>query len=480
MTKGRFMREQIYRKLGELGYPNGGDGGTEEHLALWRSWYEGNVKHFHSYRVYNGQKRILCRRAGLGMAKKICEDWANLLMNERVRIRVEGEREQAFTEQVLQESRFYMMANRAQEYKAAMGTAAYVPRMTDGKIRIDCIDAEGILPMSWENGHVSDCAFACSRRQGERELVYLQLHHRIDGIYHIENLVFAADNEQLEQLPLREVPGFEEIPETVNTGRAERSFVLDRLNIVNNLEPASPMGLPVFANALDQLRGVDVAYDSYVNEFILGKKRIMVKPEATRDFDGAPLFDADELAFYILPEDSGNGSIIREIDMSLRTAEHHEGIQDMLNLLGLKCGLGEQHYRFERGSVLTATQVISENSALYRNVRRHELVLEAALKELVGILLRMGNDYCGLGLREDAAVTVDFDDSIIEDKSRDFERDCRMLELGVLSRDEFRERWTEQERARTGKERSAKKDDSRRIEPGDGKKMKKLEEERNE
>ena len=213
------------------------------------------------------------------------------------------------------------------------------------------------------------------------------------------------------------------------------------MNIVNNLDPASPMGLSVFGNALDQLRGTDVAYDSYVNEFILGKKRIMVKPEATKDFDGAPLFDADELAFYILPEDSGNESIIKEIDMTLRTAEHHEGIQDMLNLLGLKCGLGEQHYRFERGSVLTATQVISENSVLYRNVRRHELVLEAALKELTGILLRMGNDLFSLGLREDTEVRVDFDDSIIEDKSRDFERDCRMLELGVIGKEEFRERW---------------------------------------
>ena len=435
------MREIIYRKLEEMGFPNGGDGGMEEHLALWRSWYQGNVKHFHSYRVYNGQKRVLCHRAGLGMAKKICEDWANLLMNERVHIRVEGEREQRFTDRILQDSRFFLQANRMQEYKAALGTAAYVPRVTDRRIRIDGIDAEGILPLSWENGAVTDCAFACSRRDGARDLVYLQVHHRVDGIYQVENLLFRAEEERLEPLPLGGTPGFEEIPETVSTGRAERSFVLDRMNIVNNLDPASPMGLSVFANALDQLRGTDVAYDSYVNEFILGKKRIMLKPEATKDFDGAPLFDADELAFYILPEDSGNESIIKEIDMTLRTAEHHEGIQDMLNLLGLKCGLGEQHYRFERGSVLTATQVISENSVLYRNVRRHELVLEAALKELTGILLRLGNDHFGLGLREDAEVTVDFDDSIIEDKSRDFERDCRMLELGVLGKEEFRERW---------------------------------------
>ena len=31
------MREEIYRKLNELGFPNGGDGTTEERLNLWRS-----------------------------------------------------------------------------------------------------------------------------------------------------------------------------------------------------------------------------------------------------------------------------------------------------------------------------------------------------------------------------------------------------------------------------------------------------------
>ena len=437
------MREEIYRKLSELGFPNGGDGGAEERIALWRSWYEGDVRHFHRYRVYNGQKRVLCRRASLGMAKKVCEEWANLLMNERVRICVGGEREQRFADRILAENSFALAANRLQEKKAAFGTAAYVPRVTEGKLRIDCLDAEGILPLSWENGEVTECAFAAGQRIGGRELLYLQIHHRVSGLYEVENLLFSAEGDRLEPVPASEVPGFAGIPETVRTGRAERSFVLDRMNIVNNLDPGSPMGLSVFANALDQLRGADVAYDSYVNEFILGKKRIMLKPEATKDFDGAPLFDTDELAFYILPEDSGNGSIIREIDMSLRTEEHHQGIQDMLNLLGIKCGFGEQHYRFDRGSVTTATQVISENSALYRSVRRHELVLETALKELVGILLRMGNDYFGEGLNEAAEVRIDFDDSIIEDRGRDFERDCRMLELGVLGKEEFRQRWVD-------------------------------------
>ena len=435
------IRQLIYEELRRLGFGCGEDPEEEARIALWRSWYEGAVPHFHSYRVYNGQKRLLCRRAGLGMAKKVCEDWANLLMNERVRIRAAGEREQRFLDRVFAENRFPQAANRLQELKAALGTGAYVPRVTGGKIRIDCLDAEHIFPLSWENGEIRECAFAAGRRAAGHDYLYLQLHRTEGGLYEVENLLYLADGGRLEPLPLSALEELDGVPERVRTGRGERGFVPDRMNIVNNFAPGSPMGVAVFANALDQLRGVDVAYDSYVNEFILGKKRIMLKPEATKDFDGAPLFDADELAFYILPEDSGNGSIIREIDMSLRTAEHHAGLQDMLNLLGMKCGFGEQHYRFEPSGLTTATEVISENSSLFRSVRRHELLLEGALTELCRILLRTGNDWLGEELDEETEIAVDFDDSIIEDRGSDFSRDVKMLELGVLEKEEFRRKW---------------------------------------
>ena len=160
------------------------------------------MPHFHSYRVYNGQKRLLCRRAGLGMAKKVCEDWANLLMNERVRIRAAGEREQRFLDRVFAENRFPQAANRLQELKAALGTGAYVPRVTGGKIRIDCLDAEHIFPLSWENGEIRECAFAAGRCAAGHDYLYLQLHRTEGGLYEVENLLYLADGGRLEPLPL--------------------------------------------------------------------------------------------------------------------------------------------------------------------------------------------------------------------------------------------------------------------------------------
>lgn len=168
----------------------------------------------------------------------------------------------------------------------------------------------------------------------------------------------------------------------------------------------------------------------------------MVKPAATNYLDGEPVFDPDELAYYVLPEDTQDGNIIQPIDMTLRTGEHNRGIQDQLNLLSTKTGFGESYYHFDGASVATATQVISENSTMFRTIKKHEIILEQALVELCRIILRIGNDAMNAGLNEDVEISIDFDDSIIEDKGTDFTRDMQLLNAGIMNDWEFRAKWS--------------------------------------
>ena len=134
-------------------------------------------------------------------------------------------------------------------------------------------------------------------------------------------------------------------------------------------------------------------------------------------------------------------SIIHEINMDLRTDKLNEGMQDMLNVLSAKCGFGEQHYKFDRGNVSTATQIVSENSTLFRTIKKHEIILEDVLIEIARTILRLGNTYLGMSLNEDVEISVDFDDSIIEDKATEFVRDQQMLGMGIMQRYEFRMKW---------------------------------------
>lgn len=449
------MSNAVIIKLNELGYTTIPDSFYSK-VYEWKSWYQGDVKGFHNYTVQNGERQVKCRRYSLGMGKKLCEDWANLLMNEKVQITLEGQKEQDFIDLVLTENNFTVKANEMQELKSALGTVAYVPRVIGQEISesgdivpgnasgivLDYVTIENIYPLSWQNGYISECAFSSEVTRGGKDYLYLQIHRREDnGNYVIENRIYRYDNEQLADEQLVNVKGFENIPPVVHTGSDKRQFVIDRPNIANNVNYLLPTGIAIYANAIDVLQGVDIAYDSYVNEFKLGKKRIMVKPSAAQYLDGTPAFDPDDVVFYVMPEDTENGAVVTPIDMTLRTAEHNTGIQDQLNILSSKCGFGETYYRFDGGSVATATQVISENSTMFRTIKKMEIVLEQALVELCRILLRMGNTSMNAGLNEDVEISVDFDDSIIEDKQTDFSRDMQLLSAGIMNDWEFRMKW---------------------------------------
>ena len=111
-------------------------------------------------------------------------DWANLLMNERVNITLEGKKEQEFVDAILADNNWEVKSNELQERKSAVGTVAYVPIMEDmsvdpdtaeianpGRIHINYVTAANIYPLTWDNGIIRECAFAWTKRVDDTEYI---------------------------------------------------------------------------------------------------------------------------------------------------------------------------------------------------------------------------------------------------------------------------------------------------------------------
>lgn len=411
-------------------------------IRRWERWYQGYVRSFHDYWQYNGRKKICRRRKSLGMAKTIAEDWANLALNEKVKISADDETVTEALWSVLDANGFRARANQLAELMFALGTAAFVERMDGDQVRIDFIRAGLIYPMSWDNGKISECAFASERKQGRRTLVYLNLHRLEGGAYVIENHLFERNGESLTEISLPE-----DVEAEVRTGSATPRFQILRPNIVNNADPDSPMGISVFANAIDQLEAVDLVYDSYCNEFRLGRKRILVPMSMARvqmEADGTvtPVFDDNDTEFYTIPELDGDKNRIEEFNMSLRHEAHEAGLQTALNTLSVKVGMGRDRYAFKDGTALkTATEVISEKSDLYQSLCKHELLLQDALTGLA----RAVCDLLGYGTERE--ISVAFDDSIIEDSGAQRETDRQDVRDGLMAAWEYRMKWRNEDEA---------------------------------
>lgn len=437
-------------------------------IRVWQSWYCSNVRKFHRYKVYRGNgTSINCTRYALGMAKKVCEDLADLLLNEKVTITVSDQATDNFVKQVLEDNAWGELGNEYQERKAALGTVAYVVyirdgqvdeagNMTGGRIGINYVGAQDIFPTSWENRMVKECIFTFRKTHKRRKYVHIQ-YHRLeapaDGTgkqYVIENAVVedtAGSGTELTPEQWRMIPHFSGLAERIETHSDKPMFTIDRLNAVNNADDdtTTPMGVALFANGIDIVRSIDLKYDSYANEFSLGKKRLFVAPEFVTGVDGNAVFDPNDTVFYELPEDffknAESKEAIREVNMELRIEEHSRGITDDLNFLSMSCGFGTDRYRFENGSVKTATEVISVNSDMYRSLTKHELVLERVLVQLVRTIIRAGISTGVPGLQENTEVNIKFDDSIIEDKTAERQNDRQDVAMGVMGLDEYRAKW---------------------------------------
>lgn len=220
--------------------------------------------------------------------------------------------------------------------------------------------------------------------------------------------------------------------ELVDTKYDRPLFQIIMPNICNNIDLESPLGISVYANSISQLKGCDLIYDSYVNEFVLGRKRILVpisqaKRQMQEDGVSNPMFDPNDTVYYMLPEDRNSTQEITEVDMTIRAQEHELGIQRSLDILSLKTGMGTGRYQFDSSGVKTATEVISDKSDLYQNRQKNAIVIETALTCLADAVAFLDG-------RESIDATVDFDDSIIEDTSTTIDRNVQLVQAGLRSK----------------------------------------------
>lgn len=403
---------------------------TYSHILEWLEWYQNDVEKFHKYKVFNGVVTKEEERYKLGMAKKVCEDWANLLLNEKVAIKA-GNYEKRLQE-VLDNNNFLVRANQLIEMAFALGTGAIVEYLDGEEVMIDYIRADMIYPLSWDNGDITECAFGSVRVIDGKEVLYLQIHRLGKADNEEDSEHYYIENKYIDRKESKELDPPEGVIPLVPTGYDKPLFQIITPNICNNIDLDSPLGVSVFANAIDQLKGCDLVYDSYMNEFVLGRKRILVpisfaKIQMEKDGVAAPAFDASDTVYYQMPGDRDSNLKLTEVDMSIRANEHELAVQRSLDVLALKTGLGAGRYQFDSSGVKTATEVISDKSDLYQNRQKNAIIVNAAL-------IKMVEAIAFLDAEREVEVSIDFDDSIIEDTNTTIDKNIKLVQGGLRSK----------------------------------------------
>lgn len=421
------------------------------YIAQWKSWYVGNVKSFHNYFIYNGQKKIKQKRFTMNMAKEISEDWSDILWSEKCEINMKDENSQSQFEELINNLDLYSLINQSIEKSGAMGTEATVVSVYDivqnedgmyldvsnAKTRVDLVDIDWIYPLTWSNKGITECAFGSIEYIEGKKYVVCSVHKKDEnnGNYVIHNHLFLDNNGDLTEIQqdetLKEFPTKSNIP----------WFAIFKPLLTNNLFNNSPFGIPHYANAIDNLKAVDISFDSLKNELVDGRRRTFVRADMLNYDDGTEklTFDANDTTVYMLPSGATKDDLIQSDSDDLRTDKQIETLNTNLNILGNKVGFGENHYHFDGTNLSTATAVVSSNSKLFRRKKKLEIGYESAIYDLVKAICYASSQFGTYNINTEDMV-IQFDDSIIEDKEAESIRALREVNAGLMSREEYREK----------------------------------------
>lgn len=437
------------------------DSAYYSYIEAWKDWWKGYYIPFHRYMENRNGKTFQRKLYRLGMGKKVCEDWASLLLNEKTKISIDDKQSDAFlqgeneTDGIFGKTHFWQQENALVEKAFWSGTGMTVLRLEnmlvengrvlsdpETKIILEYLSAENVLPLTVKHGKIVDVAMVSEVLYQGQSYDYVETHILKGDGYHITNQYFKEENGTLkpEQLP----PG---MVKSYCTGSDVPLFSPMYPNIVKNIDGGSGLGMSILENALDALKGTDLAFNNFCRDFRLGGKKVFYDQTLVRwDENGKAITPDDIMQQLFLQVGDGqsmqdSNKPLTEYNPTLRVEENRIGVQSMLDYLSFKVGLGTKHYQFNNGTIVTAKQYTGDKQELVQNASKHCINIERHIQEIVKAILWAGKFILGEPVNPDAQIQVKFDDGYIIDKEEERERDRQDVRDGVMQKWEYRVKW---------------------------------------
>lgn len=451
-------------------------------IFIWKYLWKGFYKLWHVVpcpTVANPlAERTMFR---LNTPKAVCAEMAGLVWGEECTVDVsidgrESEEEDplnAFVQDALVKNAFHTKMQENIEEGLALGGSALkvwseVRHDDEGNeipdtrsLMIGYAMADQFIPISWDNAKVTEGVFVSRIAKGGYYYTRLEWHRWNGETYVITNELYRSEIQKGKtpddtqdilgvRYPLSEIyPYLEE--ETVIPVE-ESLFTYWRTPIANNLDDNSPLGMSIYGNAIETLHALDICYDSFVREFRLGKKRIIVPARAVRsvvDPQTGKLcryFDPHDETYEALASDSPDDLKITDNSVTLRVEEHVSAINAFLSILCLQTGFSAGTFTFDAHNGLkTATEVVSENSKTFKTINTIQNQLRPAIEHLVrniiDVAILYDMEWEGQKIATLAArgyhVNVTFDDGVTQDRQTNINEGVMLVGAGLLSKFKF-------------------------------------------
>jgi A118 family predicted phage portal protein len=380
-------------------------------IQVWNDIYAGRPEWQKYTTTGIGGKRTEYRYL-MNAAKMLCSELSGLVFAEPPAITADKS-----VMDILAANKFLANLRPWAEIAIALGGGALKWTVKDGKFVIDYVHATDIIPVSYDSTGISEADFLSTEVVNAKEYKIVESHRKTATGYRIEVKAY----QKISEAEYRLVPNPEGIGGDAEIATTRPLFSVFKYPAANNIDMYSPLGLSIFANAMDSARQLDEAFD-YVSDEMETSRRKIILPQSMIQtyFDNSTrkssqFYDKNERVYVAFNSDEIKDMTPVSINFQLRITEIAQTINTLLSIFCRQCGVDDGFLSFDGKSMKTATEVISENSKTFRTKKNIENALGATIIDFLSVLKDIGGLY-GVSTTS-ADYTIDWDDSVIEDRN---------------------------------------------------------------
>lgn len=366
----------------------------------------------------------------INFAKSVCSETARLA-TLAIGIQIDGSARATWLQEQI--DKVYFQIRHWVEYGCAYGTVFIKPNGES----LDVFTPADAMIVDYDNQEIKGIIFKDSYTVGRKYYTRLEYHRfvetTVDGVttypYYVSNRAYVSKSPQSigDKIDLKQTKWADLMADTPPILKANGEkldgplYGVLRTPQANNVDISTPLGLPIFAEAIEELKDLDIAYSRNVKE-ILDSKRTVLADDRLLMPSGSPVaamtpqvmeyrckemslpdyvknvFGQDEKEFY------------QEINPILNTDIRISGINALLSQLGYKIGFSNGYFVFnETSGIQTATGVEAEQQRTIQFIKDVRDKLESCLDQVI-YALNVHADLYGLAPVGVYEINYDFGD----------------------------------------------------------------------
>ena len=372
----------------------------------------------------------------INFAKAVCSETARLAMLG-TKITIDGSARAEWLQGQI--DNIYFKLRDWVEYGCAYGTVILKP---NGK-GIDLVTPNNFMITDYENGEISGVVFVNREVVGKKYYTRLEYHRFIDDMYAITNRCYVGDTENdiSKRIDIDKTPWSELLEESFIQNVDSPLYGVLKMPHANNVDVDSPMGLPIFSDAIEELKDLDIAYSRNSKEILDSKRTVLLDsdrllPSGGKVAQTGAYFDRQRESMGLpdyVKNVYGNGSedFYKEINPALNTDTRLSGLNALLSQIGYKIGYSNGYFVFnESTGIQTATGVEAEQQRTIQFIKDVRDKVESCVDRLIYALNIFADlyDLAPVGAYE---ITYDFGD-ITYDREVDRARWWQYVQAGKV------------------------------------------------